>query len=137
VRNPEAIADLPDNVCRALDLRVATRAVMLHHVTIAHMCERRSLEDIAIIFSVLARRKFNPTYCGRHVHDARLSFIVEQTFVASPGWVTIALKIVNARQAASGRDECWMSTAYAMGSDSLRFMLRNNRFAIVTLDSGR
>jgi hypothetical protein len=65
VRNPERLGELPDDVCRLLGINTTTRVVMIAPATVAHIFERRSFNDAAIIVDFLARRAFNPIYCAR------------------------------------------------------------------------
>lgn len=122
MRRPELLAELPDDVCRLLDIDTDTRRVMIELATVTHIFQRRSFVDATTIMRVLARRRFDPLYCGRLLTDKRLFFIVERT--ADHDRVVIAFKFLR------GTDEIWVSTGYLVGYSTLRAMLRAPRFVI-------
>jgi hypothetical protein len=130
VRNPERLGELPDDVCRLLRIDTASRMVMIDRDTITHIFDPRSFDDAAIIVGTLARRTFDPVYCGRDLADARLSFIMELPFPGAGDVVGIALKLVNALTSASRHHEIWIATAHLVGDSTLNRMLRSNRFAV-------
>jgi hypothetical protein len=128
VRDPELLGRLPDDVCRLLDLNTTTRVVMIELATVAHILERRSFSDATGIMEVLARRVFDPLYCGRLVTDKRLFFIVERS--RSQERAMIAFKFVHSTESESRADEIWVSTGYAVGDSTLREMLSASRFVM-------
>jgi hypothetical protein len=135
VRDPELLGELPDDVCRLLDLNTTARVVMIELATVAHIFERRSFNDAAILMEVLARKKFDPLYCARLLTDKRLFFMVER----SPGRekAVIALKLVRSGESESGTDEIWVTTCYLVGDSTLRRVLSVSRFAVQRRTSDR
>lgn len=130
MRYPELLADLPDEVCRLLDIATTSRIVMIAHDTVSHIFERRSFDDAATIIRVLARRAFHPVYCGREVAKPRSFFVVELPPAETEHWVRIVLKYVMATTSASRHDEIWVSTAHIVEDSTLFHMLRGNRFVM-------
>ena len=135
MRNPELLGRLPDDVCRLLDVNTTTRVVMIELATVAHIFERRSFSDATVIMKVLARRVFDPLYCGRLVADKRLFFIVERS--RSQERAVIAFKFVHSTESESGADEIWVSTGYTVGDSTLREMLSASRFVMQQRTSDR
>src|SRR5579872_6261481 len=113
-------------------LRIDTRSrvVMIEHATVTHIFERRSFQDAVVIVGVLARRTFNPLYCGRDLRNPRSFFVVESPPVQSRHGVRIVLKHVDASTSASKHDEIWVSTAHIVEDSTLFQMLRGHRFVI-------
>lgn len=129
MRNPELLGELPDDVCRLLQIDTTRRVVMIEPATIAHIFHRRSFADATMIVNVLARRRFDPIYCGRNLDDDRLFFVVER-IAKKRGRALIALKFVRSADSESGDDEVWVTTGYCVGDSTLRQMLEANRFVI-------
>jgi hypothetical protein len=112
-----------------LGINTTTRVVMIVQATIAHIFERRSFTEAMVIMNVLARRGFDPLYCGRQPHDERLFFVVERT-ARLDELALIALKHVRSTGSHSGVDEIWVSTGYIVRDSTLRDMLLTSRFAM-------
>lgn len=127
MRNPELLGELPDDVCRLLDIDTTTRTVMIEPATVAHIFERRSFNDATVIMEVLARRRFDPSYVGRLLVDKRLFFVVERSRIHR---AVIALKFVRSTESASRADEIWVSTGYVVSDSTLRRVLNASRFAV-------
>lgn len=136
MRDPELLGELPDDVCRRLEIDTVRRVVMIEHATIAHIFHRRSFADATMIVNVLARRRFDPIYCGRQLHDARLFFVVER-IAKQRRRALIALKFVRSAASESGDDEVWVTTGYIVGDSTLRQMLEANRFVMQFRTSDR
>jgi hypothetical protein len=129
VRDPELLGELPDDVCRLLDLNTTARVVMIELATVAHIFERRSFNDATLIMEVLARRRFDPLYCGRVLTDKRVFFVMERPR-RTHSKAAIALKLVRSTDSESGADEIWVRTGYIVGNSTLRWMLTSNRFVV-------
>jgi hypothetical protein len=130
VRHAEILAEVPDDVCRLLRIDTTERAVMIDQETVSHIFVRRSFHDAAMVIGALAREKFNPGYCGRHLGYPRTFFIMELPFVGAPDWVTIILKHVSAATSASRHDEIWVVTSHLVGHSTLNQMLKSSRFVM-------
>ena len=130
MRHPELLADLPDDVCRLLQIDTTSRVVMIEHDTVSHIFERRSFDDAAMIVGVFARRAFNPVYCGRKAINPRSFFIVELPPPGSQHFVRIVLKHVTASTSTSRHDEIWVTTAHMVEDLTLFRMLRGTRFVM-------
>jgi hypothetical protein len=130
VRHVELLAEVPDDVCRLLRIDTTERVVMIDQGTVSHIFERRSFDDAAMIIGFLARRAFNPVYCGRHLAYPRSFFVMELPFEGAGDWVGIILKHVSAATSASGRDEIWVVTARLVGNSTLKQMLKSNMFVV-------
>ena len=102
---------------------------MINHETVAHIFHQRSFDDAATIVGMLARREFDPVYCGRDLKDPRLFFVIESLLVRVEVWVRILLKLVGASTSASRHDEIWVATAHIVRDSTLNRMLRSGRFA--------
>lgn len=130
MRHPELLADLPDEVCRLLDIDTTERVVMIEHETVSHIFERRLFHDAASIVRVLARGAFNPVCCGKEVNNPRSFFIVELPPPETEHWVRIVLKHVTATTSASMHDEIWVITAHLVRDSTLNHMMTANRFVM-------
>jgi len=137
VRYPELLADVPDDVCRLLDIDATSRVVMIELETVSHIFERRSFRDAATIVGFLARQEFHPVFCGRDRSYPRTFFIMELPFVGAREWIRIILKRVSATISASGRDEIWVATVHLVGNSTLFQMLKSRRFIMHRTTSGR
>lgn len=110
---------------------------MIEHDTVSHIFERRPFDDAAIIVAVLARRAFNPMYCGREVANPRSFFVVELPPPETEHWIRIVLKHVTAATSASKHDEIWVVTAHLVRDSTLNHMLTANRFVMYRTTRGR
>ena len=111
--------------------------VMIDHLTVSHIFERRSFRDAANIVGVLARGVFNPVYCGREVDRPRSFFIAEPPSSQSEKLVRIVLKHVAASTSASKHDEIWVTTAHMVEDSTLLRMLRGTRFVMYRIARDR
>jgi hypothetical protein len=136
VRHVELLAEVPDDVCRLLQIDTTARVVMIHQDIVSHIFERRSFYDAAMIAWVLARGTFAPVYCGRDVVDPRLFFVAELPLAGRDKWVRIVLKHLSAKHSASSHDEIWVVTAHLVKDSTLNRMLRGSRFIIYKTTRG-
>jgi hypothetical protein len=137
VRHVELLAEVPDDVCRLLEIDTTSRLAMIHQETVAHIFERRSFHDAAMVVGVLARKHFYPIYCGRDLAYPRTFFIVEASNGGSADWVRIVLKPVMAATSASRHDEMWVVTGHRVEDSTLNHMLIGNRFVMYRTTRGR
>jgi hypothetical protein len=102
----------------------STQRLWMHQDTVKHVVLRRT-DDAAFVLTQIAAAILRPLMAGVEFRDrtrARLVHRVEQ----HDCYVHLAIKLVAAVEARSGRDELWVSTAYRMGPRSLT-RLRNKR----------
>lgn len=125
MRNPEPLGELPADVCRLLQIDTTRRVVMIEHVTVTHIFERRSFDDAISVMNVLALRRFNPVFCGRQLDDARRFFVIER--VDNYRQAVIAFKTTRSPK---GRSRIWVTTGYMVGNSTLRQLFDSDRFSL-------
>ncbi len=124
----EIAGDLPAEIADELGIAMATRSVLLHRDTVAHILARRAPADAAIVLAALRRGTFDPVHCGWEHADRRRVLIVQLAVADRVRWVKIALKCVRGTESRSGTDEIWVSSGHLLNRQSLTLLLANDRF---------
>jgi hypothetical protein len=110
----EIVGTLAESVAGLIALSPDARTVRIHPSTAEHIRVQRSRQDADFAFANLGTAILRPHMIGTEDADYRRIRLVHRV-EGAPRWLHVALKLVLAIDAKSGRDEIWVCTAYAMG----------------------